>query len=445
MAFVNGTNVKQFVDAFNTATEQQANTSLPADVRTELLSQVLNITEPILRHANDEEFLMWMNKLKNLLPGLKEPLVSSLFTVVKSKNCTAISKGVNTLNSIYDQLDNSVQRDIYDGLLKLTKDPPLRCFNNNSSFPVYLNSTFQSYGKFLTLTDVAQMLPATVTPNELLRSTSASEVADVFAKPGFLNNNNILMDFLMIYNKRSEFIEEFNKKDLNVLIDIAQVVFIAGIFALCVAKLNEKMAEFKGKEQEIYNSIKAYLTQSDVSKPRCYNASDHKTASWFNDYLGKFISYSSEDDIRIFADSEATLQKMSTNEENLKLITKVALPNDVSKFYASLLLAENPDFNISSLPNQLLCFATNSNGFKDLKKEQILNLAKKKNKICSPANETAVTEPSTAELQFAAALVEGLTNITTSNVESLGQNAVGLSETQIGNINDDVQGRQICL
>uniref|UniRef100_UPI00398EE654 uncharacterized protein n=1 Tax=Pristiophorus japonicus TaxID=55135 RepID=UPI00398EE654 len=124
-----------------------------------------------------------------------------------------ISSSISLLSLIKPQLDANVQEAIYRNILAYDKVFPLRCYGNNS-FIHYLNGHFQNFSEFLTLKDTILQIPSNQLL-EVLNSINPSELADLLSRPGFIDDNKILIRLLTYYRSVQNlvtFIDDFNQK-----------------------------------------------------------------------------------------------------------------------------------------------------------------------------------------------------------------------------------------
>ncbi|XP_069761835.1 uncharacterized protein [Narcine bancroftii] len=467
--------VVQFIERFNTA-RRENNVTFTPDVRTTLLQEILNRTQPILSKANNTELQVWfIRRLQALLPGLTENTLPLIFV---STNCEGLQIIISALSTIKEELNRNVQEDVYEAILVNTKALPLSCYENNS-FGLYLNSQLQNFSEFLTLSDVA-FLADSIQINEVLKATTPSDLADLLSRPGFLNDNNFLTMVLLNYQpiqNLAEFVDRFNQetRDGN-LTDANQAAIMKGLWSQFVENLpglnrteqdewlNSRLSPYlpsitfdlltsnntlsvpclpyrkivktlsrryndfsSDKQIEIYRGIRAYLQQGP--KPKCYNATDPvlNSTAWFAEYLGRFMNQVSAADLQNFA-PESNLQDFAADSENKALLNNLTLPVAVSKLYISLLLNNNPAINVSGIPDSLICFIGDTNLIQDVNQEQALTLIEKVNQICENSSATADDQ-----ISLTRSLLSNVDNFSASTLTNLQQAAVGLSVTQIKN------------
>ncbi|KAG6927459.1 mesothelin-like [Chelydra serpentina] len=415
-------------------------------------------------------------RLAGLISGLNSTHVPFVFDGLESRNCSAINAVVTVLNNSITDFSNTTRRSIYRGILNVTAGSSLQCYARNTSFAVYLRETFQGFAAFLNLRDLALVVPASEI-QKIVNTMAPDALADLLSSSDFLNDNNFLTVLLKNYKRRGAFIDLFNKKSIvdalpndtgtAVLAGVWPVVlrsdnetvvdtwldarlsryfsFIQGnilnfrgtrnasctAFRKIVGKLSNNVTAFKVSQQEIYNFTKAYLTATSA-RPRCYNASDPRTANWFAAYLGRSIRYSSADDVRSFIDNNATvLQDLAINPDNLRLINHTRIHKDVAELYATALFAKHSNFSLVNLPDQLLCFARHSTAIRLLSSSASLSIIARINLQCGPSNTSELKDPFTTDRQLATMLVAQIATFDARTLAALGQQAVGLTSGQI--------------
>ncbi|XP_059834802.1 uncharacterized protein LOC132398983 [Hypanus sabinus] len=438
--------------------------------------------------VSDTDVDEWLNA--TLIPVL--PLVST--TLFNSNNsqrlqCFLLEKIVSVL-SLFKQLQNLYdQKAIYKNLLAYAKVFPYQC-HENSSFILYLKNYFQSYFHFLTLKDAVSLFPPD-RETEVLNNIDVNELVNLLSTPGFVKDDYLLTKLVLkvkpIQNL-TPFLDAFanatqNANLLNAVMEGVWLSFTESFpdltdtevdewlnvrlfpympflttpvlvsnstlrvpclrYRKIINALNVQFPKLNSEKwTEIYNGIKAYLLQEP--KPKCYNARDPvlNSTAWFSQYLGLYLSQTSLSDLQSFSDNETLLQVFAANAKNLELVEHLTLSDEVSTAYINLLVKNNPNFNASSLPNSLLCFITKTNLLQKLTAQQTLSLIGRINKVCG-LNLTSNTstdgtvppkEPTDEQLKLAVVLVGKIDNFSVSTLNTLGQTAVGLSLSQVDNI-----------
>ncbi|CAM4630088.1 unnamed protein product [Caretta caretta] len=473
MSFVTTSTVTEYIDELN----RQASVSLKGAIRTTLLQHVLAAARPIFQKADDAEFVHWMDpRLAGLISGLNSTHVPLVFDHLESRNCSAINAVVTVLNNSITDFSNTTRQSIYHRILNMTAGSSLRCYATNTSFAIYLRETFQGFAAFLNLRDLASVIPASEI-QKIVNTMAPAALADLLSSSDFLNDNNFLTVLLKNYKRRGAFIDLFNKRSIvDTLPNDTRMAILAGVwpavlrsdnetvvdmwlsarlsryfsftqgnilnfsstqnasctaFRKIVGKLSNNMTAFKVSQQEIYNFTKAYLTATSA-RPRCYDASDPRTANWFAAYLGRSVRYSSADDVRSFINNNATvLQDLAINPDNLRLLNHTRIHKDVAELYATALFAKNSNFSLVNLPDELLCFARRSTAIHLLSPRASLSIIARINLHCGPSNTSEIKDPFTTDHQLATMLVAQITPFDARTLAALGQQAVGLTSGQI--------------
>ncbi|XP_048465576.1 uncharacterized protein LOC109913006 [Rhincodon typus] len=473
--------VTEFIEKFRTAANQN-NVVFTPSVRLALLRGVLDRAQPILSNASSGEIQIWFGmRLQVLLPGLTANIVPLVFA---TESCNGSQIIVSTLSSIKQQLTASVQETIFRNILAYTKEIPLRCYENNS-FSLYLNSQFGNFSEFLTLSDVLSLVPSNRTA-EVFNTADPSDFADLFSRPGFIDDNDILKMVLMNYQpiqNLATFVDQFNlrTRDMN-LTDANHAAIIQGLWPQFVnslsilndteqdAWLNVRLSPYlsfittdllvsnstlkvqclpyrrivrtlsarysdftSNKQNEIYNGIKVYLQQEP--KPKCYNMNDPvlNSTAWFAEYLGLFMNNVTATDLQSFTSNASILRDFAANPENLQLLNNLTLPTEISRLYATFLLNNNPNIDILSLPDSIICFTAGTDVLESLSGEQTLSIIERVNQVCgfsASSNET-LSQTTNEQIKLSKSLVSRIDNFSASTLNNLQQTAVGLSVSQI--------------
>nr|XP_028562399.1 uncharacterized protein LOC114584579 [Podarcis muralis] len=392
------------------------------------------------------------------------------------KQYQAIVKG---LDAQFTKMSSQLQEEVFQSFqlpyLKglNSNGSSLRCFSANSSFSVFLEEMFQSFASLLTLRDLQTLIP-TSDLQKIVNTVSPDALADLFAREGFLNDKPFLTAVLRNYKQNGAFIDKFNQKNVTgIHPNDTKAALLAGVwptvvsssnntevdmwlsgrldpyfmfldgdllnasetmntscvsFRKIVQKLNKNTGMSQDKEEEVYYSIKAYLAAAQV-KPRCYNPSDKETSDWLVTYLGNYIRYSNARDMRLLTNNNATIfQDIAFNPDNLVLINRNRLRKDLAEMYAEALFAVDSDFNLESLPDQLICFARRSTQISSLSSDKALNLIAQVNRYCNSSL------PSASDRQLATSLVAQVKTFDRQTLVALGQQAMGLTTGQISNL-----------
>ncbi|KAM6423845.1 uncharacterized protein PHA67_004688 [Liasis olivaceus] len=409
MDLIKTSTLTEYIDEYS----RQDNVSLPKEIQANLLERVLRAAQPIFQKADDAEFILWM-------------------------------------------LGNATRQRIYEAILRVLSE-----------------ETFQGFIDFLTLKDLETLIPSSELP-KIVNTVPPDVLADLFSREGFLHDDPFLTAVLKIYKKNGLLIDRFNQKDIiHILPNSTKAALLAGVwpsvvsssndtevslwlddrlthcfmflngdllnasetlntscvtFQKIVSKLNENIVMFKDKEEEIYFSIKAYLSASKT-RPRCYNASDPETSSWLATYLGHYIRYSSAREMRLLTNNSAvTFQDLAFNRDNLELIGRNKVRKDLAEMYATALFTVDSDFSLDSLPDQLICFTQRSALVSNLSPAEALSFIARVNLHCSSS------EPSASDRQLAHMLVARVKTFDKQTLIALGQQAMGLTTGQISNL-----------
>ncbi|XP_032896964.1 uncharacterized protein LOC116985943 isoform X2 [Amblyraja radiata] len=428
----------------------------------------------------------WLNV--TLIPAL--PLISnSILNNTRKVQCFALNGIVSLLSTFKHRLTLSDQRIIYNNFLKYARAFPQYCFEDYN-FLLYLKLYLQNYISFLTLRDLISLVP----PDrevEVLNSIDIRELVDLLTSPGFSDDFNTLTKvvlkikpiqnltlFLESFSNATddsdllaavmegvwiwftEALPELNDTEVDEWLNVRLTPYLPFIassslvsnrtlqvpclqYRSIVKALNVPYLKINSEKRlEIYNGIRVYLLQGP--KPKCYNASDPilKSSAWFSQYLGQYLSQASVSDFQLFSDNETLLQEFAANEENLQLLDKLTLTDEVAAAYINFLAKNNPNFNSASLPNSLLCFIGKTNLLQNLTVQQTLTLVRRINKVCGlnvPSNSSTdgaspPEEPTDEQLKLAVVLVSKIDNFSVSTLNILEQTAVGLSLSQVDNI-----------
>ncbi|XP_019397679.1 PREDICTED: uncharacterized protein LOC109314800 [Crocodylus porosus] len=479
LAFVTNSTVAEYIDELNRQVNL-ANSSLETETKAVLLQHVLMAARPILQAANDTEFTHWMNpRLAGLIPGLNRTHVPLFFEGLDTRTCTAVKAAVTVLNNSIADFGSPTQHSIYQEIRDRTANSSLQCYTTDTSFAVYLRETFQGFGAFLNLRDLRSIIPASGI-QKIANTMAPAALADLFSSPAFLNDDAFLTALVKTYERKGDFIDQLNKKSIaETLPGDTRAAILAGVWpavvrsdretevdawlstrlspyfsslqspllsssdtlqATCTAfrkivdKLSHNSTALKVSEREVYHAIQAYLTASPA-RPRCYNASNPKTANWFAAYLGHYIRYSSAEDVRSFTNNDNTaLQDLAINRDNLRLINHTQIPRDTAELYATSLFAKNANFSLINLPGPLLCFARHSTAIQRLSSADALSVISRINLHCGPSSTPVPTEPTLSDHQLATMLVAQVTSLNANTLTALGQQALGLTFGQISKL-----------
>ncbi|KAG8549982.1 hypothetical protein GDO81_030124 [Engystomops pustulosus] len=231
----------------------------------------------------------------------------------------------------------------------------------------------------------------------------------------------------LFQNKLSLLLPEIRKDQLSLIPSNINCSSYQPIFN----SLQSSFSKMKPSNQEdVYKSfIKPYLKMKG-NTVTCYNQSN----SWLVNNLGSFMTYTSQEDLMLFA-NDSMLQNFANDPSSVQLASQLKFPKDTALYFTSL-LTSSQSFNLSNLPDTFLCSLSPS-ALKNLSAEAALDVTKKINQKCyNTTGGQPVSAPTPEDVQVAISLVSKLSNFTSETLTNLGQSAVGLSPSQINNMND---------
>ncbi|KAK1164986.1 hypothetical protein AOXY_G15435 [Acipenser oxyrinchus oxyrinchus] len=436
------------------------------DVRTAMLNRTFVALSPAFPIFNSTVWKDWFQtKLVLLLPSINP---GTLETIPKNITCDSYQAIVAGLSSISGMINTTVQREVFKYIVMSLKDPaPLRCYTNNS-FLVYMNDTFLNFRSFLTLTSIISVAPETRVA-ELVNTVTPTELSEFLSVPERIDNSTLLTEVLKNYRQLTLFVEGFNGRTSQLNISkaikssILRAVWPMVLSTDSEAELDKwftkrlipyleafdknlitsndtlaakclpfrKMVQVLGNSsssytdfdrKDVYGTINSYLSKG--TKPKCFNATDPtlNSTAWFANYLGPFITFSNKNDIQSFGSTEQ-LKIFADNPDNLKLMNNELIPQDVRSLYSSLVFAQNATFNISELPDSLLCFAPD-NGYSSMKSAELQALTARLLKACNKTINPVIVS----------GLVGNIQNASAEDLTALGNQSGQLSQGQIDHI-----------
>ncbi|XP_069502573.1 uncharacterized protein [Ambystoma mexicanum] len=374
--------------------------SLTSENGTDILAAVWPVFVDSLPSLNSTFLDTWLSILLHpYLPFLTTQQLQ--VPGMRNTSCQVPAKLARVMNGTYDQLTVTLRSSFFQYLLTFHTDSRLAC-DNETSFQVFLNENFFIFAKQMTAEDLVALIPVEQL-SQRIGDLRPDDLAAILTRPGSSINSTAwgiifrhytvmgsLVDVLDIVRKQyvvsltSEYgtailtalwpifvdaLPSLNSTFLDTWLDIllqpflpfftAQQLQVPGILntsCQVLAKLVKILTDHydnytESIQRDIYSVFKANLLQPGT-KPRCYNATD---TAWFQNYLGKYMIYTSVDDLQSFADNK-TLQRFSINTDNLKLVNELNITEDVKIFYAALILMENPSINLESIPPNLKCY-----------------------------------------------------------------------------------------
>ncbi|KAI7810605.1 uncharacterized protein LOC130553357 [Triplophysa rosa] len=410
---------------------------------------------------NDSEVLIWLTvRLRPLLSVLTSANVNVYFDIIRSRSCSCIQEAVKVLDTQRSNLNEDIQRQIYDNIQQSLKDaPPLRCYVDGS-FYIFLKNSFLHFG-FPDVNGIISLIPVE-RRSQVLSSVSTVELREFLNSTQTLSNGSGLCDLLQQYNQTTLYMETEpvesevlarqvlscvwpqvlrveNRSEVDQWFDqrlfrylpflTAQLIVpaqLSGATCLSYTKLvfvlgnNFNFTSTDIFPADVYSSIKNYLTNG--GSPRCFDPSDPhlNSTDWFVRSIGIFISYLTLTDLKSFVSTDQ-IGMFLENQENLQLFNRTAeIKQDIIEYYTTQLYTRNPYFNPIKLPSRFLC-SVPSIAFENLGERDSMALILSINMVCN----------GTEDLEITAALTANLPSITSASIQLLGSQSVGLSEAQI--------------
>ncbi|KAF4117956.1 hypothetical protein G5714_000007 [Onychostoma macrolepis] len=417
--------------------------------------------------VSDSELSVWLTvRLRPLLSALSSADVPVYFGMVRARGCSVKQEAVSVLDSQRTALDENTQRQIYNNIQQLLTDAPLRCYVSGSFF-LFLKSFFLQFG-FPDLSTFQSLIPVDRRP-ELLGSISTAELSEFLNAPQTLGNGSGLCDLLSQYSQTARYLETeplgsvalarqvlacvwpgvlkleirsevdqwFDRRLVRYLPLLSSALIspaqLRGAACLPYRKLvsvlgnNYNFSRTDFTPEDVYSSVKVYLTNG--GSPRCYNASDPQlnSTNWLVSYIGVFIRYVNLSDLDSFV-SPDQIGVFLENPENLQLLNStVTIQSSIVSYYTTQLYSRNPSFNPISLPGQFLC-GIPSFAFETLGAADSLVLIQRINVFCNGTESPEITS----------ALTANLPSLSSSTIQLLGSQSVGLTEAQISSASSDV-------
>ncbi|XP_066510539.1 uncharacterized protein [Hoplias malabaricus] len=339
-----------------------------------------------------------------------------------------------------------------------TQGNGLGCYRGGD-FYIFLKRTFLSFG-FPDLSTLLSLIPAS-RQQELLGSISPGELNEFLNSPNTVRSGSDLCTLLKNYNSTDQYLETepvisavlgrqtlgcfwsrvLSASSLNEVNQWFNVTLsqylpflssqlispteLSGATCLSYQKLvsvlgnsyNFSNTDFTAAD--VYSSIKVYLNSSDGS-PHCYNSSDPllNSTAWFSNNIGFFITFITLTDLQSFI-SENKISVFLENPVNIELFNTSGIASNVTTYYSTELFIQNPNYNPLSLPGVLLCGAPGSVfGFLGATESQ--NLLKIIRTFCGEVDP-----------EISTALVANFPTLSTSTIQMLGNQSIGLTEGQI--------------
>ncbi|XP_037399293.1 uncharacterized protein LOC108433603 isoform X3 [Pygocentrus nattereri] len=451
-----------FFETFCNITKSRNITMIPPAVSETFLNMTLLALVPRFQTFSAQDFALWFQTYLHLfLPGIGP---NTLAVIPKNISCNSYKEIVKGFNSVYSDLSESQSGHIFsfiqDYLQHQSSQGPngLGCYSGGS-FYVFLRNFFLSFG-FPDLSAFLSLIPGS-RQQELLGSISPAELSVFLNGPNTVRNGSDLCTLLNNYNSTNQYLQTqpvvsaavgrqtlgcvwshalsassqdevdqwFNVRLAQYLPLLSSQLIsptqLSGASCLSYRKLvsvlgnsyNYSATDFT--PAVVYSSIKAYLNSSDGS-PRCYNSSDPllNSTAWFANNIGSFITFISLTDLQSFV-SESQISVFLENSENIQLFNNSQIAANVTTYYGMQLYIQNPNYNPFRLPGVLLCGAPASVfvSIGAAVSETFLEII---SKFCSGIDP-----------QVSTALVANLPTLSTSTIQMLGNQSIGLTQGQI--------------
>ncbi|XP_072513116.1 uncharacterized protein [Salminus brasiliensis] len=410
--------------------------------------------------VSDSEVLQWVDvRLGPFLSSLSSADVTPYFNIIRNRTCNTSQTAVSKLDSLRSAFSNDIQVQIYSNIQQLLTEPNgLRCYSGGSFF-VFLRTSFLSFG-FPDLSGLLSIIPAS-RQQELLGSISPGELREFLKGSNTVRNGSDLCTLLNNYNSTNQYLQTepvvsaavgrqmlgcvwsgalsvSSQDEVDQWFNVRLVQYLPFLSSQLISSTQlsgasclsfRKMVSVLGKNYnfsatdftpaDVYSSIKTYLNSSDGS-PRCYNSSDPllNSTAWFADNIGVFITFITLTDLQSFV-SESKIGVFLENSQNIQLFNNTGIPANVIKYYSSQLYIQKPDYNPLRLPGVLLCGAPRST-FVSLGATESQNILLSMNQFCPQISP-----------EVRATLVAKLPTISTSTIQTLGNQSIGLTEGQL--------------
>uniref|UniRef100_A0A8C1E097 Si:ch211-188p14.4 n=1 Tax=Cyprinus carpio carpio TaxID=630221 RepID=A0A8C1E097_CYPCA len=417
--------------------------------------------------VSDAELSVWLTvRLRPLLSTLSSAEVTVYFDIVRARGCSVKQEAVSVLDSQRTALDENTQRQIYNNIQQILTDAPLRCYVSGS-FYLFLKSFFLQFG-FPDLNTFQSLIPMDRKP-ELLSSISTAELSEFLNAPQTLGDGSGLCHLLSQYNQTTRYLETEPLGSVGLARQVLSCVWpgvlkleiqsevdqwfehrlvrylpLLSLQLISPAQLSSaaclpyrKLVSVLGNNynfsrtdftpEDVYSSMKVYL--SNGGSPRCYNASDPQlnSTNWLVSYIGIFIRFVNLSDLNSFVSSDQ-IGVFLENLENLQLLNgTVTIQSSVANYYVTQLYNQNPSFNPIRLPGQFLC-GIPSFVLELLGEADSLVLIQRINVFCNGTKSPEITS----------ALAANLPSLSSSTIQLLGSQSVGLTEAQISSASSDV-------
>ncbi|XP_056392147.1 mesothelin [Hyla sarda] len=476
----NTNDLYDFLASLNTGVASKNISSVNAALSQALLNKTFDAIKANISMFNKSDWTqLFQDKLSALLPQISSQQIS---LIPLNITCDSYQVILNSLDLNFPKMSSGNQKDIYNSLIKpfMTQKGPSCAQNVGSGALIQQNfgkfSQFANYKDFVTLNGnfsggdvlssltMQQVIDYSLDPNinqaaaagivgmitdvntflaSLKTSASLNNVSSLspYLSQGLLDksfqtlkpnfNSFSSSDWTQLFQDNISLVLPAIRKDqLNLIPNNINCASYQTIFNSLQTSFSKMASNNQGDVYKYF--IRPYLKQKG-SAITCYNQSDAKSSAWLVNNVGPFMTYTSEEDLRLFA-NPSMLQSFANDPSSLQLAKQLNFPKETGIYFTSL-LTSSPSFNLSSLPDTFLCYLTPS-ALTSLNAQTVLDVTKRINKQCynTSAGQSAST-PTADDVQVAISLVSKLSNFTSDTLVNLGQSAVGLSPGQINKIN----------
>ncbi|XP_020560196.1 uncharacterized protein LOC101156712 [Oryzias latipes] len=463
MSYVPDQQLASFFDNFSPTILGQENT-LPSAVRSAMLQVVFDRANLSSPSVSDAVVSLWLqDRLRPLLVNMAPYHVAPYFNILAGRNCSIEQQGVKLLNLTISSLSNDTQTGVQNQIIQSLKGPsPLRCYGDNYSYSFYsfLRSSFLGF-QFPNLTTFLSLIPPdrnqqlinSMPPSDLgdfLRHTNVvgqeSQLCQLYSSylqiPVFLETESLpeqvrqrtlpcVWPIALRSSSRSEVNAWFDRGLPNYLVFLTktQISQITSINASCLAfqkivsalgSYNYSVTDFTN--QDVYNTIKVYLSSGTV--PRCYSSNNPElnSTAWFAEYIGSFITFLTVADFQSLG-SDQDLQLFTVNPQNLALLNQSYVDLNLMSYYIQLVYQQDINFSPLLLPSLGQCFAPGS-VFTQLTPQESIAVLENVNRVCTDLDP-----------QISAALASNFgENIDATVISAMGNQSISMSIGQIRTI-----------
>ncbi|RVE75914.1 hypothetical protein OJAV_G00003530 [Oryzias javanicus] len=343
MTYVPDQQFASFFDNFSPKILGRENV-LPSTVRSAMLQVVFNRANLSSPSVSDSVVLLWLKvRLRPLLVNLVPDHVTPYFNILAGRSCSTEKQGVTFLNSTISTLSDATKTKIQDQIaLTLKGTSPLRCYGDSYSISFYsfLKSSFMGF-QFPDLTTFLSLMPQDRKQQESL------------PEPVRQRTLPCVWPMALRSSSRSEVNAWFDRGLPNYLVFLTktQISQITSVNASCLAfqkivsalgSYNYSVSDFTN--QDVYNTIKIYL--SSATAPKCYDSNNPElnSTAWFAEYIGSFITFLTVADLQSFG-SELVLRVFTVNLKNIALLSRPKVTLTLISYYTQLVYQQASNFN----------------------------------------------------------------------------------------------------